>query len=178
MIIHDLNEHEKRQLEIMDYYNAGYTYKEIARFMFMSVNTIKTIVNNWINSLPSYSQEFIRKKHKIEKCAKKETVKAIDYEVKKEIGDKAFILKNRSAYNTKENGDIILKSENELGCKTTYDTPKRLVNDDKKENIKQRTFYGDENVKLEISSYYSRNNRRDPKILSKAERNIISKYVN
>ncbi|WP_283688763.1 DNA-binding response regulator [Clostridium perfringens] len=178
MIIHDLNEHEKRQLEIMDYYNAGYTYKEIARFMFMSVNTIKTIVNNWINSLPSYSQEFIRKKHKIEKCAKKETVKAVDYEVKKEIGDKAFILKNRSAYNTKNNGDIILKSENELGCKTTYDTPKRFVNEGKEKIIKQKELYCDKNVEFEVSDYYSRDIKRRPKILSKSERNIISKYVN
>lgn len=178
MIICDLNEHEKRQLEIMDYYNAGYTYEEIARFMFMSTNTIKTIVNNWINSLPSHSQEFVRKNHRIKKGAKKETIKAIDYEAKKEIGDKAFILKNRSAYNTKENGDIILKSENELGCKTTYDTPKRFVNESKEKVIKQKELYCDKNVEFEISSYYSRNNRRDPKILSKAERNIISKYVN
>src|SRR5699024_12393701 len=87
-IIEELNEHEKRQLEIMDFYNSGYTYEEIAKFMFMSVNTIKTIVNTWIKKLPTTSQDFIRLRHKIEKNAKKETIKAINYEATKEMGDK------------------------------------------------------------------------------------------
>lgn len=66
-IIDELNEHEKRQLEIMDYYNSGFTYAEIAKFMFMSINTVKTIVNTWIKNLPTKSQEFVRRKHQIEK---------------------------------------------------------------------------------------------------------------
>ena len=139
-IIEELNEHEKRQLEIMDFYNSGYTYEEIAKFMFMSVNTIKTIVNTWIKKLPTTSQDFIRLRHKIEKNAKKETIKAINYEATKEMGNKAFILKNRSIYKTRENGNIVLKSKEELGCSVTWDTPKNLINDSREEKREEFTI--------------------------------------
>ncbi|SQB59830.1 Uncharacterised protein [Clostridium perfringens] len=61
-IIEELNEHEKRQLEIMDFYNSGYTYEEIAKFMFMSVNTIKTIVNTWIKKITYNISKFYKAK--------------------------------------------------------------------------------------------------------------------
>ncbi|EDT14246.1 response regulator transcription factor [Clostridium perfringens] len=178
-IIEELNEHEKRQLEIMDYYNSGYTYEEIAKFMFMSVNTVKTIVNTWIKNLPTTSQNFVRLKHKVEKNAKKETLKAINYEATREMGDKAFVLKNRSVYRTRENGDIILKKENELECKVTWDTPKRLNNDsreEKREEFKPKVSIGIGQV---VSSYYSKK-MSNTRILSDGERRIIhnSNYLN
>ncbi|SQC85510.1 transcriptional regulator [Clostridium perfringens] len=178
-IIEELNEHEKRQLEIMDFYNSGYTYEEIAKFMFMSVNTIKTIVNTWIKNLPSTSQEFVRNKHRIEKKAKKETVKAINYEATREMGDKAFILKNRSIYKTKENGNIILKSENELECKVTWDTPRRLNNDSREEKREEFKPTISTTVGQVVSSHYSKE-MSNTRLLSNEERKIIynSNYLN
>ncbi|MGU8438702.1 helix-turn-helix transcriptional regulator [Clostridium perfringens] len=178
-IIEELNEHEKRQLEIMDFYNSGYTYEEIAKFMFMSVNTIKTIVNTWIKKLPATSQDFIRLRHKIEKNAKKETIKAINYEATKEMGDKAFILKNRSAYKTRENGNIVLKSKEELGCSVTWDTPKNLINDSREEKREEfRPAISNEVGKV-IVSHYSKE-MSNTRLLSNAERRILHKsnYLN
>ena len=165
-VIDELNEHEKRQLEIMDYYNSGFTYAEIAKFMFMSVNTVKTIVNTWIKNLPTTSQDFVRRKHWVEKNAKKETTRA-------------FVLKNRSVYKTKENGNIILKTENELECKVTWDTPKRLNNDSREESREEfRPVIGNE-VGRVVASYYSKE-MSNPRILSKEEQKIIynSNYLN
>ena len=155
-ILDELSEHEKRQLEIMDLYNAGYTYKDIGRIMFMSENTIKGIVKNWIDSLPAPNREIIRKIHRQASFSRKDIRKAIDYEAKKEIGDKAFILKNRSIYNTKRNGDIVLKSESEIGCSVSFDTPRKLINENKEIEYKNLK---DEEIKLEVLSFYSRKNR-------------------
>ena len=179
MSIEELNEHEKRQLEIMDFYNAGYTYKEIANIMFMKVNTVKTIVNTWINKLPLKSQLFLRQKHKIERNAKKENLKVIKYEATKEIGDKAFIIKNRSIYKTKQNGNIILKDEKELECKVTWDTPRRLNNDSKEEKRKEIKPVISSEIDKVINSHYSKE-LISPRVLSDGERRIISKinYLN
>ena len=155
-ILDELSEHEKRQLEIMDLYNAGYTYKDIGRIMFMSENTIKSIVKNWIDSLPAPNREIIRKIHRQASFSRKDIRKAIDYEAKKEIGDKAFILKNRSIYNTKRNGDIVLKDESEIGCSFSFDTPRKLINENKEIEYKNLK---DEEIKLEVLSFYSRKNR-------------------
>lgn len=57
---------------------------------------------------------------------RKEVQKAIDYESKKYIGDKSFILKNRSIYMTKENGDIVIKK---IDCAIPWDVPRRLANE-------------------------------------------------
>ena len=178
-VIDELNEHEKRQLEIMDYYNSGFTYEEIAKFMFMSVNTIKTIVNTWIKNLPTTSQEFVRRKHWIEKNAKKETTKAINYEATREMGDKAFVLKNRSIYKTRENGNIILKSENELECKVTWDTPKRLNNDSREEKREEFKPSVSTVIGQVVTSHYSKN-MSNTRLLSNEERRIIynSNYLN
>lgn len=155
-ILDELSEHEKRQLEIMDLYNAGYTYKDIGRIMFMSENTIKVIVKNWIDILPAPNRERIRKIHRQASFSRRDTRKAIEYEAKKEIGDKAFILKNRSIYNTKRNGDIVLKDESEIGCSVSFDTPRRLINEKKEIEYKNLK---DEEIKLEVLSFYSRKNR-------------------
>ncbi|MDV5116166.1 helix-turn-helix domain-containing protein [Clostridium perfringens] len=155
-ILDELSEREKRQLEIMDLYNDGYTYKDIGRIMFMNENTIKGIVKNWINSLPAPNRERIWKIHRQASFSRRDTRKAIEYEAKKEIGDKAFILKNRSIYNTKRNGDIVLKDESEIGCSVSFDTPRRLINENKEIEYKNLK---DEEIKLEVLSFYSRKNR-------------------
>ena len=41
--------------------------------------------------------------------------------------DKTFILKNRSLYETKEDGDIVLKKD--IDYAIPWDVPKRLVNE-------------------------------------------------
>ena len=43
------------------------------------------------------------------------------------MSDKTFILKNRSIYETKEDGDIVLKKN--IGCVLPWDVPRRLTNE-------------------------------------------------
>ncbi|MDU1309060.1 MAG: DNA-binding response regulator, partial [Clostridium perfringens] len=85
----------------------------------------------------------------------------------------------RSVYKTKENGNIILKTENELECKVTWDTPKRLNNDSREESREEfRPVIGNE-VGRVVASYYSKE-MSNPRILSKEEQKIIynSNYLN
>lgn len=49
------------------------------------------------------------------------------YESKQYMSDKIFILKNRSLYETKKDGDIVLKKD--IDCEIPWDVPKRLVNE-------------------------------------------------
>ena len=87
------------------------------------------------------NREIIRKIHRQASFSRKDIRKAIDYEAKKEIGDKAFILKNRSIYNTKRNGDIVLKDESEIGCSVSFDTPRKLINENKEDVYKRQPKY-------------------------------------
>ena len=43
------------------------------------------------------------------------------------MSDKTFILKNRSLYETKKDGDIVLKKD--IDCVIPWDVPRRLVNE-------------------------------------------------
>lgn len=67
--------------------------------------------------------------HNIKVLEKKEAIKATNYEATRCMSDKAFINKNKSIYITKKNGDIII--DKDVAPSITWDTPKRLVNENK-----------------------------------------------
>ena len=56
-----------------------------------------------------------------------EVKKITKYESKQYMSDKTFILKNRSLYETKEDGDIALKKD--IGYAIPWDVPRRLTNE-------------------------------------------------
>lgn len=56
-----------------------------------------------------------------------EVKKITKYESKQYMSDKTFILKNRSLYETKKDGDIVLKKD--IGCAIPWDVPRRLTNE-------------------------------------------------
>ena len=56
-----------------------------------------------------------------------EVRKITKYESKQYMSDKTFILKNRSLYETKKDGDIVLKKN--IGCAIPWDVPRRLTNE-------------------------------------------------
>lgn len=62
---------------------------------------------------------------------RKGALKAINYEANKCMSDRSFIMKNRSAYKTKPNGDIVLNRE--VVPVVTFDTPRGLTNEFKHE---------------------------------------------
>ena len=53
-------------------------------------------------------------------------MKAVNYESKKYMSDKAFILKNRSIYKTNPNGDIVQRKDTDFVI--PWDVPSKLVN--------------------------------------------------
>lgn len=107
-------------------YLEGYNSVEIARIINTSnesKRTTKAAVQKYIQR---NLKEF-KEKHDRALVMRREALKAINYESKKYMTDKTFVLKNRSAYETRENGDIVIKKD----IIATWDTPKRLVNENR-----------------------------------------------
>ena len=177
--LNELKQIEREQLYIMDYYTKGLTCKEIAKKLGLKENTVRTRVNRVMSKMSSKAQLNLREIHNLNRLERKEWDKAVNYEINKEMGKKSFILKNRSAYNSRLNGNIVLKSEKELGCNVTWDTPKNLINDAREEKQEEfRPVISSEIGKV-ITSHYSKQ-ASNTRILSKDERKIIyrSNYLN
>ncbi|MDM0612854.1 LuxR C-terminal-related transcriptional regulator [Clostridium perfringens] len=175
----EFKQREREQLLIMDYYTKGLTCKEIAKKLGLKENTVRTRVNRVMSKMSNKAQLNLREIHNLNRFERKECDKALNYEINKEMGKKSFILKNRSAYNSRVNGNIVLKSEEELGCNVTWDTPKNLINDDREEKQEEfRPVISSEIGKV-IASHYSKN-LSNTRILSDGERKIIynSNYLN
>ena len=175
----EFKQREREQLLIMDYYTKGLTCKEIAKKLGLKENTVRTRVNRVMSKMSNKAQLNLREIHNLNRLERKECDKALNYEINKEMGKKSFILKNRSAYNSRVNGNIVLKSEEELGCNVTWDTPKNLINDDREEKQEEfRPVISSEIGKV-IASHYSKN-LSNTRILSDGERKIIynSNYLN
>lgn len=104
-------------------YIQGYNAAEIAKELGSKRNTVNKCIQRNFQHLKSIhdSNKRYRQYHN------KEVLKATNYEANKFMRDKTFILKNRSIYKTKENGDLVLRAD--LDCSVTWDTPRRLANE-------------------------------------------------
>lgn len=107
--------------EIKSLYLKGYNATQIAKRTGNKVEAIrKCIQRNFGN---------IKGKHAIATFQKKDAIKAVNYEANRYISDKSFVLKNRTAYKTLPNGDIVINRK--VAPITSFDTPKKLVNENK-----------------------------------------------
>lgn len=97
-------------------YLSGYTVKEISEILNSKENTVKIFIKRNFKDL--------REKHFYANKSRREAIKALNYEAKRDMGDKSFIESNMSIYKMKKTGDIIINKE--VAPVTTYDTPKRL----------------------------------------------------
>lgn len=111
--------------QVRNLYLEGLTSSEIAKKLKANKETIKKCIQRNFSNL--------KHKHEIVKVQRREVIKATNYEANKYIGDSAFIKKNRSIYKTNTNGDIVI--DKEVAPVTTWDTPKRLVNENKVNKI-------------------------------------------
>lgn len=100
-------------------YLEGYQASQIAR----AVGSTKAAIQKYIQR----NFNCLKDKHDGAVIVRKEAVKALNYESNRYISDRSFILKNRSIYRTKENGDIILNRA--VAPVVTYDTPRALRNE-------------------------------------------------
>lgn len=97
-------------------YLSGYTVKEISEILNSKENTIKIFIKRNFKDL--------REKHFYANKSRREALKALNYEAKKDISDKAFVERNKSIYKMKQSGNIVI--DRTVAPVTTYDTPTRL----------------------------------------------------
>lgn len=102
-------------------YLDGLTATEIARKLNSNKDTVKKCIQRNFNDLKGRHERAI--------IQRREVLKAINYESNKYMGDSTFIKKNRSIYKTNPNGDIVINKE--VAPVVTWDTPRRLVNENK-----------------------------------------------
>lgn len=107
--------------EVEKLYLLGLNAAEIAKLLNSKKDTIKKCIQRNFKEL--------KHKHEIAVVQRREAIKAVNYEAKKYISDSAFIKKNRSIYKTKADGDIVLNKE--VAPVVSWDTPRRLVNENK-----------------------------------------------
>ena len=100
-------------------YLKGYEAPEISKKIGATVEATRKWIQRNLGDL--------KREHIIAVTQRKEAIKAVNYEAKKYISDRSFILKNRSAYKTKENGDIVINKD--VVPVVTWDMPRGLVNE-------------------------------------------------
>ena len=98
-----------------------------AREISEQLNVNKSAVNKCIQRNFKEFKSIHLKNRKHLKFYENEVRKITKYESKQYMSDKTFILKNRSLYETKEDGDIVLKKN--IGCAIPWDVPRRLTNE-------------------------------------------------
>ena len=104
-------------------YANGLNAREIAEQLNVNKSAVnKCIQRNFKDLKPIHLEN---RKHL--KFYENEVRKITKYESKQYMSDKTFILKNRSLYETKEDGDIVLKKN--IGCAIPWDVPRRLTNE-------------------------------------------------
>ena len=111
-----LNKENVREL-----YLKGYNAVEISSKLCEEVEAVRKCIQRNFYSL--------KERHEIAVIQRKEELKAVKYEANKYISDRSFILRNRTAYKTLPNGDIVLNRK--VTGAVTWDTPRRLTNENK-----------------------------------------------
>ena len=106
---------------VKGFYLEGYNAAEIAKKLKVGTDSVRKCIQRNFGNL--------KLKHKVAVVQKKEELKTINYEANKYMSDKAFVLKNRSIYKTLPNGDIVTNKE--VAPVITWDTPRRLINENK-----------------------------------------------
>lgn len=98
-----------------------------ARDISEQLNVNKAAVNKCIQRNFKDLKPIHLKNRKHLKFYENEVRKITKYESKQYMSDKSFILKNRSLYETKKGGDIVLKKN--IDYAIPWDVPRRLINE-------------------------------------------------
>nr|WP_275299522.1 DNA-binding response regulator [Clostridium sp. YIM B02506] len=106
---------------VKELYVKGHNAVEIARLTNNKIDAVRKCIQR--------NFEHLKYSHEVALTQRREEIRAVNYGSKRYLSDKAFILKNRSIYKTLPNGDIVL--DNEVAGTVTWDTPRRLVNENK-----------------------------------------------
>ena len=104
-------------------YANGLNAREISE----ELNVNKSAVNKCIQRNFKDLKPIHLKNRKHLKFYENEVRKITKYESKQYMSDKTFILKNRSLYETKDDGDIVLKKD--ISYSIPWDVPRKLINE-------------------------------------------------
>ena len=104
-------------------YANGLNAREISE----ELNVNKAAVNKCIQRNFKDLKPIHLKNRKYLRFYENEVRKITKYESKQHMSDKTVILKNRSLYETKKDGDIVLKKD--IDSAIPWDVPRRLVNE-------------------------------------------------
>lgn len=110
---------DKEKVKVL--YLEGLNSTEIAKKIDSNKETVKKCIQRNFSHL--------RHTHEIAVIQRKDVLRATNYEAKKYMGDSTFVKKNRSIYKTNSNGDIVINKE--VAPVVTWDTPRRLTNENK-----------------------------------------------
>lgn len=108
---------------VKELYLNGYNAVEIAKLLKANKEAVRKCIQR------NYNYASYKEAHEIALTARREEKRAINRESTRFISDKSFIMKNRSIYKTLANGDIVL--DKVKAGTVTWDTPRRLVNENK-----------------------------------------------
>ena len=100
-------------------YLSGYNAVQIAKIISSKTEAVRKCIQRNFSELSIEHQNAV--------TVRKEAIKAINYESNRCMSDRTFIMKNRSAYITEKDGDIVLNRK--VAPVVTFDTPRRLVNE-------------------------------------------------
>ena len=103
------------------YLKEGLKAPEIAKKLNYSLEAVKKCIQRNFNKY-EYKYE-----HKVSVIKWKEAFRAVNSEANRYITPRAFIKKNRTAYKTKENGDIVINKE--IAPVVPWDMPRCLKNE-------------------------------------------------
>ena len=104
-------------------YGNGLNAREISQQLGVNKAAVNKCIQRNFKDLKPINLE----NRKQFKFYENEVRKITKYESKQYMSDKTFILKNRSLYETKKDGDIVLKKN--IGCAIPWDVPRRLTNE-------------------------------------------------
>ena len=163
----------KKKKRVRELYRNGYNATEIAQIITKEnekEGIHKKTTREAIKKCIQRNFKNLKREHKENAKARKELERALNYESKKYMSDKELIAKNMSAYETRDNGDIVLRKEKEYVFPS--DMPKRLVNQDKE--LKLKSLKGDENIRVSVNSFYANNNTNNTtRLLKDYETDIL-----
>lgn len=109
--------------KVKELYLLGYNAAEISDKINDKVESVRKCIQRNFSELKLDHERALRIRIK----DKKDTIRAINYEANKFMGDKSFIMKNRSIYKTNKDGDIVWNKK--VAPIITWDTPRRRVNE-------------------------------------------------
>lgn len=162
----------KKKKRVRELYRKGYNATEIAQIITKENEKDgihKKTTREAIKKCIQRNFKDLKREHKENAKARKEVERALNYESKKYISDKELITKNMSAYETRSNGDIVLRKEEEYIFPS--DMPKRFVNQDKE--LKLESLKCDEKIRVSVNSFYANNTDSTTRLLKDYETDIL-----